>query len=134
MTSPPVVDDEDIETGDVDDTPDRDETDEQVDSNIGFETDFGKPVLLLLLQLVYAEDDDVDEPPEWSDKFSLVLIGAAFGFTVSWFDPDDVFSPVLLTRGESSIKDNVFFKSSNVNEQLPSFGVPGAPIGLVAGC
>lgn len=107
-TASPLVDD--METGDVDDTPDRDETDEHVDSNMGFETDLGK---LLLLQLVYAEEDDVDEPPEWSDKFSLLLAGAAFGFTVSWFDPGDVFAPALLTRGESSIKDNVFFKSSN---------------------
>lgn len=47
--SPLVVDD--IETGEVD-TPDNDEADEHVDSGIGFDIEFGKPRLLLLLLLL----------------------------------------------------------------------------------
>lgn len=69
-----------IETGDVD-TPDNDDADEHVESNIGFDTDLVMPELL---PLVYAElADEDEEPPECNDKFSELLIGAIFGLTIN---------------------------------------------------
>lgn len=72
-----------IETGDVD-TPDNDDADEHVESNIGFDTDLVMPELLIPLPLVYAELADEDEdPPECKDKFSELAIGAIFGLTIN---------------------------------------------------
>lgn len=70
-----------IETGDVD-TPDNDDADEHVESNMGFDIDLVMPELLIPLPLVYAEQADEDEePPECNDKLSE--FGATFGLTIS---------------------------------------------------
>jgi len=59
----------------------------------------------------------------------FTLLFAAFVAVMVVAEVVEEVEPAGLISGESSMNANVFFKSSNVNEQFESFGVVGAKTG-----
>jgi len=129
--------------------------DDDVD-NIGFEFDFGMKLERaqhdVLLQLDVDEpDDDSDDDDECDVQSTTVLEFGGITIKTAVFTSLllllfvsklellallllFVFDDDAFINGESSMNANVFFRSSNVNEQLESLGVAGVCKGAMNCC